>query len=104
MILPNLQNGLKLFRKQLPSILHDTVLNDLKGTPEFPKKVTWGDASDILMWDKNGPPPTEMSKGSHVTNATSPPLKMIKKSINKNEAVDRLRKYILGVNDEDAIK
>ena len=31
----NLQEGMKLFRKQLPTILHESVLNVIKGKPEY---------------------------------------------------------------------
>ncbi|KAM0913182.1 hypothetical protein ACQ4PT_012324 [Festuca glaucescens] len=101
---PVTQNGLKLFRKQLPFILHNTALNMLKGTPEFAQSDTKGDPSDILMWDSNGPPPTEFTQLPQVANAPTPPLKIIKKSFNKNEALSKLRNYILSVNDNDAIK
>jgi hypothetical protein len=56
------------------------------------------------MWDKNGPPPAELSQGSKVANATSPRLRMLKKPIKKNEAVSKLTKYILSINDEEAMK
>jgi hypothetical protein len=56
------------------------------------------------MWDKNGPPPAELSQGSKVANATSPRLRMLKKPINKNEAVSELTKYILSISDEEAMK
>ncbi|KAM0885656.1 hypothetical protein ACQ4PT_030222 [Festuca glaucescens] len=101
---PVTQNGLKLFRKQLPFILHNTALNMLKGTPEFAQPDTKGDPSDILMWDSNGPPPTEFTQLPQVANAPTPPLKIIKKSFNKNEALSKLRNYILSVNDNDAMK
>jgi hypothetical protein len=97
-----LQDGLKLFRKQLPYILLNTDLNILKGRPELPQPDQKGEASDVLMWEGNGPPPTELSQGYQVANATSPPFKIIKKSINKDEAVAKLRKYILSVNDDEA--
>ena len=71
----------------------------LKGTPEFPQPDQKGDPSDILMWDSNGPPPTEFTQLSQVANATTPPLKF-----SKNEAVYILQKYILSVNDNDAMK
>lgn len=99
-----MQNGLKLFRKQLPFILHNTALNMLKGTPEFAKPDTKGDPSDILMWDSNGPPPTEFTQLPQVANAPTPPLKIIKKSFNKSEALSKLRNYILSVSDNDAMK
>ena len=31
----NLQEGMKLFRKQLPTILHESVLNVIRGKPEY---------------------------------------------------------------------
>jgi hypothetical protein len=99
-----LQNGINLFRNQLPFILHDTVLNSLKGAPEYEQPEKDGDTSGVLMWDKNGPPPAELSQGSKVANATSPRLRMLKKPIKKNEAVSKLTKYILSINDEEAMK
>ena len=99
-----MQDGINIFRKQYPSILHDTVLNEIKGNPEYELPVVTGDASDLLMWDKNCPLPVELSEGSKVANATSPPLKMNQKAINKNEAFAKLRKYILSVNDDRAMK
>ncbi|KAM0842041.1 hypothetical protein ACQ4PT_058614 [Festuca glaucescens] len=96
------QDGLKLFRKQLPYRMLNTDLNILKGRPELPQPDQKGEASDVLMWEGNGPPPTELSQGNQVANATSPPFKLIKKSINKDEAVAKLRKYILSVNDDEA--
>ncbi|KAM0880584.1 hypothetical protein ACQ4PT_033469 [Festuca glaucescens] len=69
------QNGIKLFKKQLPLLLHDSVLNDLKGTPEYEKPDNNEDANDVIMWDKNCPPPTEVSQRSEtlVTDSTKDP-------------------------------
>ncbi|KAK1644706.1 hypothetical protein QYE76_062511 [Lolium multiflorum] len=72
------------------------------GRPELPQPDQKGEAGDVLMWEGNGPPPTELSQGYQVANATSPPFKIIKKSIKKVEAVAKLRKYILSVNDDEA--
>jgi hypothetical protein len=80
----------------------NTDLNSLKGRPELPQPDQKGEASDVLMWEGNGPPLTELSQGNQVANATSPPFKIIKKSINKDEAVAKLRKYIMSVNDDEA--
>jgi hypothetical protein len=52
------------------------------------------------MWDKNCTH-TELSQGSDVHNDTSPPSQMLMMLINNNELLSKLRKYILGVNDED---
>ncbi|KAM0914333.1 hypothetical protein ACQ4PT_011540 [Festuca glaucescens] len=61
---PVTQIGLKLFRKQLPYILLNSDLNSLKGSPQLPQPDKKGDPSDVLMWEANGPPPTELSQGS----------------------------------------
>ncbi|KAM0912924.1 hypothetical protein ACQ4PT_012482 [Festuca glaucescens] len=57
-------DGLKLFRKQLPYILLNTDLNILKGRPELPQPDQKGEASDVLMWEgvadtSNGGEPTD---------------------------------------------
>ncbi|KAM0849405.1 hypothetical protein ACQ4PT_053753 [Festuca glaucescens] len=98
------QNGITLFRKQLPNLLHDSVLNNLKGNPEYEQPDKNEDKDDVIMWDKNCPPPTELSLGKKVHNDTKPPSQMPKNRINKSELLSKLRKYILGVNDEDAMK
>ncbi|KAM0848693.1 hypothetical protein ACQ4PT_054215 [Festuca glaucescens] len=98
------QTGIKLFRKQLAIILHESVLNDLKGTPEYEQLDVKGDTSDVVMWDKNDPPPTEVSQASEVANDPSPSLKMPKMLINKNELVSKLRNYILSIDDDEAMK
>jgi hypothetical protein len=93
-----LQDVIKLFRKQLPLLLHDIVLNDLKGTPEYEHPDNDEDTGDVIMWDKNCPPPTDL------LNDTSLPSRMAKNPINKYELLSKLRKYILDVNDEESMK
>lgn len=94
-----MQDVIKNFRKQLPLLLHDTVLNDLKGTPEYEHPDNDADTGDVIMWDKNCPPP----KRSELLSDTSLPSRMAK-PINKYELLSKLRKYILDVNDEESIK
>ncbi|KAM0870382.1 hypothetical protein ACQ4PT_040066 [Festuca glaucescens] len=100
------QKGIKLFRKKLPIILLASVLNDLKGTPEYEQPDVKVDTSDVVVWDKNDPPPTEVSQAqaSEVANDPPPSLKMPKMSINKNELVSKLRSYILSIDDKEAMK
>jgi hypothetical protein len=54
------------------------------------------------MWDKNDPPPTEVSQeqASEVANDPAPNLKM---PVNKN-VVSKLWNYILSIDNEDAMK
>ncbi|KAM0870498.1 hypothetical protein ACQ4PT_039966 [Festuca glaucescens] len=68
---PVTQDGLKLFRKQLPYRMLNTNLNILKGRPELPQPDQKGEASDVLMWEGNGPPPTELSQGNQTLVADS---------------------------------
>ncbi|KAM0919130.1 hypothetical protein ACQ4PT_008511 [Festuca glaucescens] len=68
---PITQDGLKLFRKQLPYRMLNTDLNILKGRPELPQPDQKGEASDVLMWEGNGPPPTELSQGNQTLVADS---------------------------------
>ncbi|KAM0918150.1 hypothetical protein ACQ4PT_008792 [Festuca glaucescens] len=48
---------------------------NLKGAPEYEQPEKDGDTSGVLMWDKNGPPPAELSQGSKtiVTDSTRNP-------------------------------
>jgi hypothetical protein len=89
-----MQKGMKLFRKQLPIILHESILNDIKGTPIYYVPNNSGDTSDVLMWDKNNAPASEVSQTSKVP----------KMPINKIELVSQLWNYIMSIDNEDSKK
>ena len=100
---------MKLFRKQLATILHDSVLNEIRGTPE-PEPIINGDNSDVIMYDKTEPQPNEVSQAHVVANDLAPsrfvPKLPIKPElpINKNKLVSNLRNYIMSIDDEDSLK
>lgn len=104
-----LQKGVKLFRKQMPTILHDSVFNDIKGTPE-PEPTNDEDNSDVLMYDKNGPPPNEVSKAPAVAIDPPPSIDVPKLQfkpklpIYMNPMVSKLCNYIMSIDDEEALK
>ena len=63
-----MQKGIELFRKHLAIILHDHVFNENKETPVYDESNNTEDNSDVLMWDKNDPLPTEVSRASQIPN------------------------------------
>ena len=87
--------------KQLAIILHESVLNVLKGTPEYYQPNNDEDTSEVVMWDKPDLPLTESSQTSEVACDPSPSLNVTKMPINKNEVVSKLRNYIMSINDDD---
>ena len=103
-LITTLQEGIELFRKQLAIILHESVLNEIKGTPEYYQPINSGDTSDVLMWDKTDPTPTEVSQASKGAKDPSPSSIVPKTPINKNELVSKLRNYIMSIDHDDSMK
>jgi hypothetical protein len=79
-------------------------LNELKGNPEYALPETTGDKNEVVMWDKNGPLPTELSQSDEVSNDSPPSLKVSNMPVNKDEVVSRLRNYIMSIRDDDLKK
>ena len=94
----------------MPTILHDSVFNEIRGTPEEdPTKND--DNSDVLMYDeKNGPLPNEVSKAPVVAIHPAPSIDVPelqfkpKFPIYKNESVSKLRTFIMSIDNEDSLK
>lgn len=109
-----MQKDIKLFRKQLAIILHESALNVLKGTPEFSQPENIKDTSKVVVWDKNDPLPTEASQtqvnsqaktqASDIVNRPSPSLDVPKMPINKDELVSKLRNYVISIDNVDSMK
>ena len=95
-LITNLQECIKLFRKQLPTILYESVLNVIKRVPEYHQHVVLCDSVD--------PKTTEVSQASTRAKYPSPSSTMTKTPINKNELVSKLRKYIMSIDDNDSMK
>ena len=99
-----LQEGIKLFRKQLPTIIHESVLNELKGMPEFHQPNNDRDTSGVVMWEKNDPPPIEVSQTSLGTKDPLPSSVVAKTPTNKKELVAKLRNYIISIGNDESMK
>ena len=62
------------------------------------------------MYDKNGPPPNEVSQAAALAVDPAPSIDVPKLPIKpklpiyKNELVYKLRRYIMSIHDEDSLK
>jgi hypothetical protein len=84
--------------------LHEPVLNELKGRPEYPQPETTEYRNEVVMWDKNDPLPTQLSQTSQFANDSPPSLKVPNMPFNKDEIMSRLRSYIMSIRDNNLKK
>lgn len=99
-----MQDGIKLFRRQLPTILYESVLNEIKGAPEYDQQNNKREKGAVLQCDNVEPKLTEVSQASHRAKYPSPSSTVPKTPINKNELASRLRNYIMSIKDDDSLK
>ena len=99
-----MQEGIKLFRKQLPTILYESVLNEIKGKLIYHQENNKRDKGDVVSCDNDVPKSTEVSQASKRAKYVSPSLTVPKPPINKNELASKLRNYILSIKDDDSMK
>jgi hypothetical protein len=97
-----LQEGVKPFREKIAIILHESDMNDIKGTPQYYQPDDSEDTDGVEILDNIDHTTIEVSHSSKGTKDATPTTFVPNTPINKNELVCKLRSYIMTIHNADS--